>query len=167
MVLHMRRLWVVGFLLLVVDSMAAAQTGVETPPAWPVSVGSRVLTILPESGRDERFMGMRIRTRLIGDVVGVSADTLYIQPHPDVGAVAIPRRAAGSLYLSRGRSRWRSAISYGTTGALAGVVWGNAMYDFGTHSSRADVIGSHALMAAGAGIFAGLLWPSESWRPAR
>jgi hypothetical protein len=162
----MRKLCIVLLLLPVVGSMATAQTG-ETPPAWPVSVGSRVLTILPESGQDERFMGVRIRSRLVGDVIGVSADTLYIQPHPDVGAVAIPRRAAGSLYTSRGRSRWRSAISYGVTGALVGVVWGNAMYDFGPHSSRADVIGTHALMAAGAGIFTGLLWPRESWRSAR
>jgi hypothetical protein len=75
------------------------------------------------------------------------------------------------LLVSRGVSRWRSALSGAIGGALVGALWGNLLYDFNLRSQVFDS-GAHArsrgAIAGAAGLaFTQALFPRESWRRAR
>lgn len=156
----------VGFIVLM--SMSAPARSQSPPPhfAWP-AVGTRVLAIMPPGPDDDRFLAFRLPSRVTGRVTASTADTLFVQPHSGVGVLPMPRAAIRSLYVSRGRSRWRSALSYGATFALVGAFTRAPFDEERSGTSRTDEIFTDAAIGAAGGIVTGLVWPREFWRRAK
>lgn len=145
--------------------LAAAQVA----PA-PVAVGARVRLTLPEAG-PRRFGVVQPERSLVGEVVGVTTDTLTVRPHPLLPPISVPRSAIQRLHISRGASRWRSAVEGAIGGALAGMLWGHALYGWDLRSPAFDTQAHARSRGAIAGAvslaFVQAVFPQERWRRVR
>jgi hypothetical protein len=159
----LRRLAILGAFVLPPMATAAPQS---TPA--PMGVGARVRLTLPEPGA-RRFGVLPPERWLVGELVGITAETLTVRPHPLLPPIDVPRSAVQRLHVSRGEpSRWRSALSGAVGGALVGMLWGRMLYDFDLRSSRFDTQAharSRGAVAGAVGFaFLGALLPHERWR---
>ena len=148
---------------------AFAPTEAQAAPT-PVAVGARVRLTLPEPG-PRRFGVIRPERSLVGELVGATADTLTVRPHPLLPPIDVPRSAVQRLHVSRGASRWRSAVSGAVGGALIGMLWGHALYGWDLRSAAFDTQAHARSRGAIAGaIGLGLVqavFPQERWRRVR
>ena len=161
----MKSIHCAALLIVMMHAPAGAQI-VDTAHRWPVAVGARVLVILPRSPDDERLFGAPLRSRLIGRVTATATDTLHIQPGWAASSVALPRSAARSLYVSRGRPRLESALFGALTWAPLGASMDLAAYGY-PPDQRSALHARYTVTAAVMGLAAGLIWPEERWRRAR
>ena len=157
-------------LLAVPVTNAAAQAPAPPPSTWPVAVGDRVRIGLPPGGNDEHrpFLFAPSRENLDGRVVRQTSDSLYVRQHPDLMPVAVSQASARTLYVTRGRSRTRSAMRNAIFGAIAGVTLAYvAQRGPSSEQSRVDFYAPPAAGGAALGIVHGVLSPTEFWRRVR
>ncbi len=161
----LRRLAIVAAFTIPTIASAAAQA----PPA-PVAVGARVRLTLPEPG-PRRFGVIPPERSLVGEVVGITAETLTVRPHPLVSAIDVPRALVQRVHVSRGTSRWRSAGSGAIGGALVGMLWGHTLYAWDLRSSAFDTQAHARSRGAIAGAVSlavvQAIFPQERWRRVR
>ena len=132
-----------------------------------LQVGARYRITLPEFA-DRPGPQFPPSRWLTGELVERRGDTLVMRPHPTTGAVAVPLSSIHRLERSRGVSRVVSAVEGAFGGALVGTILGNVFYDLGVRGSgfntRWQATGTIAAHAAGGGLLAGALFPSEKWK---
>ena len=135
-----------------------------------VQPGVRVRVWLPEPNR--QLDGPWRRQLLRGSVESLTPDTLLLSIPGTSGTVAIPRITMRKLELSRGESRWASALERAAGGAAGGAVTYALMNDprrSGGPHYRTDwrAAGVGAAWGAGAGAIVGLVVPHERWHRVR
>ncbi len=161
----MRSLTIFGALVLFAVGTAEAQV-----TSAPVAVGARVRLTLPEP-EARRFGVIRPERSLVGELVGATADTLTVRPHPLLPAIDVPRSAVQRLHVSRGTSRWRSAVSGAAGGALVGMLWGHVLYGWDLRSPAFDTQAHARSRGAIAGAISlavlQAIFPQERWRRVR
>lgn len=125
-----------------------------------VEVGSRVQIGISRSV--SLAPNPRAARHVIGSVVAITPDTLYLEA-PDT-ALAIARIQIASVEESLGVTRTGSALELGSTAATALVVL-IPLINSGERRSdlHATALGASAGFALGTLI--GALWPFELWRP--
>ncbi|HJU68985.1 MAG TPA: hypothetical protein VJ650_12175 [Gemmatimonadaceae bacterium] len=160
-----------SFLVLLGALTTLAHTRAHAQEAAPVAVGARVRLTLPEPG-DRRFGVFPHERWIVGEVVGVTGETLTVRPHPVLPPIDVPRSAIQRLQVSRGEpSRWRSALQDAVGGAVVGMLWGHVLYDYDLRSGAFDTQAharSRGAIAGAAGLaFIGALFPREQWRRVR
>jgi hypothetical protein len=166
-----RSLLLTAITLLALGTLAGVDASAQAPviPSleWPATVGQRVRATLPSIGSHR--IGVHDESNLVtGTVAALTPDTLYVRPHPDAGAVAVPRPAIRALALSRGRSRTRTALRWGFNGLLLGVA-AAAVFNGPLTGDRAMAASSTTLVrgglfGAGLGAWTGAWLPREDWR---
>jgi hypothetical protein len=156
---------VVSILLASTSIRAAAQVPDSGATHWPLHMGQRVQVVLPTiaSGR----IGVSYDRHLLrGTIAGLAPDTIYVQPHPAIAAMAIPRSAIRSLEVSRGFSRMRTALRWGVRGTALGVAAAATLRNGPCHRDTdcpATLI-QGAFLGASLGAWLGAWIPREEWR---
>ncbi len=166
----MRRLLLCLLVLGLPLSDAGAQPASSSVSAWPVAVGDRVRVPLRAAGdiEQKRFLMPPVRLVLKGRVVRQTVDSLYVQQHPDLAPVAVSHATAQSLYVTRGHSRTRSALTNAVFGAVIGLAITNlAQSGREPGQSTVDFYAPYIAAGAGLGVIHGILSPSELWRRVR
>ncbi|HYW33476.1 MAG TPA: hypothetical protein VE869_18385 [Gemmatimonas sp.] len=100
-------------------------------------------------------------TQIVGQLVLVSGDTVFIMPPGGVMPVAVLQSALRTADQSRGYSRVRSALRQGFA---AGVLWALMGYSDAANGSRAFAWGGAGL---GLGMIVGAVRPYEQWERVR
>ena len=144
-----RRLcWSIGVSVVACVSLSAQATN-------DLRVGVRVYVGVGECTR--RFRACDDSASIEGVLTRVTPDTLVLQFGP-TGTVSLPRMRGQRIFVSRGRSRVRTAL---TSALLAGYLT-YAMSDLTDATSRSTV--RWASTMAGGGLVLGALQPRERWR---
>ena len=132
-----------------------------------LQVGARYRITLPEFA-DRPWPQFPPSRWLAGALVEQRRDTLLLQPHPSTGVIAVPFTSIDRLERSRGVSRVASGFEGAVGGALLGAVMGSLVYDIGVRgtnfNTRWQAVGIMAANAAGGGLVAGVLFPTERWK---
>jgi hypothetical protein len=137
---------------------AQQNTLAETPP------GARVQLVLRDSLRQGPVLSPR--QMVVGQFVRATADSVWIRPH-GAAALGITRPFIKTASVSRGTSRWRSALLLGGTWGLcfaAGVAVDQSD-EAQEHEGRNVLVG--AGVGLGAGVLLGTVRPFEHWRRVR
>ena len=160
-----------SFRLLLATS-ALALTPMLAVAQFPADIqpGVRVQVSLPEAYRQMNGPGNRLVLR--GVVESVSSDTMRLNIPGVTGTVAIGRGAMRRLDVSRGApSRGISAVERAIGGAFVGAITfalaNNRSGDWPNYGSDWRAAGDGALIGAGVGVIAGVLFPYERWRHVR
>jgi hypothetical protein len=174
----MRRSRLLGALAcaLVLPPAAHAQDSAATTVPRSPAVGARVLVTLTAADGYEAYTIGRVPAmspRFVGRVVQVTSESLYVQPHPRVSAVAIPHAVARHVYTSRGRPRGPSVVWGALNGAVLGAGMGVAAAypmlvapgDRNDHRGRAFALWT--ISGAISGAITGAMNPAERWRRVR
>ena len=147
---------------------ALATTAAAQFPA-EVTAGTRVRLLLPDSVRQAPLQPRR--QVLLGSVVRIGADTLYVAVPGTTGALAVPKDSLEGLSVSLGvpsrtESALRRGVEWAVGGALAFLVAHQTADDkeFGS-AGEAAAIG--AGVGFGIGAIVGAISPSERWRRIR
>lgn len=152
---------------------ARAQDSTTARPA--PDVGARVLVTLANAdgyGPSAQARTPVLSPRLTGRVVQVTAQSLWVQLHPTVSAVAVPRGAVRRLYVSRGRPLG-PALGWGAAnGTLLGVSMGVGVAYPGPltgddRRDRPEALALYALSGALTGMLMRYRYPAERWREVR
>ena len=153
---------------------ACAQDTITTPAPRSPDVGARVLVTLSraEGYEPSTFARMPVLTpRFTGRVVQVTSDSLWVQLHPSMSAVAVPQAVVRHVYVSRGRPRGPSIAWGALNGTLVGGIIGlGAAYPW-VHGAggrdRPEVLALYMVSGAISGMIGGAMHPSERWREVR
>jgi hypothetical protein len=143
---------------------ATSVTGAQSLDAIPAN--TRIRIDLPTGDRP-RFRRERVQS-VTGTLETVRADTLLLVVRPGDVPLRVPRAAARSLYVSRGRpARWRAAID----GALLPALITAALSAAGTSIHRGEgqpsagqAAASSAAWVGASGALFGAWSPKERWR---
>ncbi len=140
---------------------AAAQYPAEVVP------GVRVRLLLPDSVRQAPLQPRQ--QALLGTVVRIGGDSLYVAVPGSAGALAVPRGSLRGLSVSRGvPSRPESALWQGLGWAVGGALTFLIAHQMDDDEERFDSAGEAAAVGAGIGFGIGALLgaisPSERWR---
>ena len=140
--------WSIGVSLVACASLSAQATD-------DLRAGARVY--VREGVCTRRFRACRDSASMEGRLIRVTPDTLVLQFGP-TATVSLPRTRGQRIFVSRGRSRVRTAVE---SALLAGYLT-YAISDLTDATSRSTV--RWASTMAGGGLVLGALQPTERWR---
>ena len=148
---------------------ALATTAAAQFPA-DVTAGARVRLLLPDSVRQAPLQPRR--QLLLGSVVRIGADTLYVAVPGTTGALAVPKDSLEGLSVSLGvpsrpESALRRGIELAAGGALAFLVAHQTDDDDEHFGSAGEAAAIGAGIGFGIGAILGAISPSERWRRIR
>lgn len=127
----------------------------------PLRVGVRANVSSTDSTCTRRFLRpCRVTGAVLGVVTGVTPDTLTLQVSPGV-TLAVPRNASQRIYVSRGKSRWRTAVRNAAGQALLAYIF----TDLSDASQRSRVRVTAAFGVGGLAM--GALFPAHYWQRVR
>ncbi len=150
----------VAFLLCAGTSLLSAQARSLTD----VAAGARVRLTVQDSLRQQPIIPAR--QVMVGEFVRASADSVWLRPVGS-GEVGVAREFIRGAAISRGASRWRSALTFGAGfGVLVALsVWSDQVDRNVDHRARNVWIG--AGVGLGIGTIIGAISPYEHWRGIR
>lgn len=149
--------------------LCALVLGATAAPAAAQSASDTAATALPAPGERVRLAFRRNsvwdRTVTItGSLERLTPDTVYIKPEPNAEGFRVPRDK-GRLYVSQGRSKWKSGMVFALRGAVVGAYVGQIAFDLdvAADSRRRAIVGG-AVLGGAFGLLRGTIAPPERWK---
>lgn len=149
---------------ILIASLASA-TILTAQSTGELQIGARMIVTQRDGSCESRWHPCRFFPRapgslVIGTLERVAGDTLVIR-HGTAGMLVLGKEPGQAIYISRGRSRIRSALRV----ALSNGLLTYAIADLTDATSRSTVRWSGGMAASG--FVLGALLPSERWRRVR